>query len=563
MKYNILKTILILIFSIIHFTSFAANYYISKTGSDTNPGTLSQPWATISKANNTLQAGDTVYIREGNYNEIIEPINNGNPGNYITYKNYYNETVIIDRHQYTHGSRTLKSVKLINKNYIKIDGFIIKNSDRGIYAENMDNCIIQNCVIKYHDISVVIGGGSQYNKFFNNTIQNQSIDTIDQEDDCIFLGYISDGGIENSYNLFDSNTIFYGGHSCIEHRRNSPYIIFRNNVIYGGGDKLYNNTDGGSLHTLFEGNIFYNSNIGPDREGGMLSRAGGGHMIIRNNVFYHTSGTSGQCILLNTPYGDPGDWGFTPVENVKIYNNTIANNYKHGIRVLIEKTPEYMPSDIVVKNNIIQKCDDYEIIEHAKGPYYAPYDVIFSYNLVRGTADGQKVVSLGLGGGAQTYTLAEVESAYPTYFKDNIEGNPLFVDEGNHDFNLQSGSPCIDAGGHLTSVHPNDTGSGTSLIVVDAGYFQDGWGIDGVNADWIAVGNINNTVQIQSINYNTNIITLVNSISRNDGDKVWLYRDSSGKRVLYGSAPDIGAYEFTISDDNTPPAPPKGLKIIQ
>jgi len=49
--------------------------------------------------------------------------------------------------------------------------------------------------------------------------------------------------------------------------------------------------------------------------------------------------------------------------------------------------------------------------------------------------------------------------------------------------------------------------------------------------------------QIASINYPTDTVTLAFSLSRNDGDPVWLYRDSDGTLVLQGSAPDIGAVE--------------------
>ena len=49
---------------------WSAEYYIDQnnpSASDQNPGTISQPWRTITKANQTLVAGDTVYIRAGTY----------------------------------------------------------------------------------------------------------------------------------------------------------------------------------------------------------------------------------------------------------------------------------------------------------------------------------------------------------------------------------------------------------------------------------------------------------------------------------------------------------------
>jgi MYXO-CTERM domain-containing protein len=47
--------------------AFAAEYYVSPTGSDSNPGTEASPWGTVQKAANTAVAGDTVWFRGGTY----------------------------------------------------------------------------------------------------------------------------------------------------------------------------------------------------------------------------------------------------------------------------------------------------------------------------------------------------------------------------------------------------------------------------------------------------------------------------------------------------------------
>jgi len=46
----------------------AAEYYVSPTGSDSNPGTQASPFATLQKGNNSASAGDTVWLRGGTYN---------------------------------------------------------------------------------------------------------------------------------------------------------------------------------------------------------------------------------------------------------------------------------------------------------------------------------------------------------------------------------------------------------------------------------------------------------------------------------------------------------------
>ena len=100
-----------------------------------------------------------------------------------------------------------------------------------------------------------------------------------------------------------------------------------------------------------------------------------------------------------------------------------------------------------------------------------------------------------------------------------------------------------------------DSGSGTSLIVNDAGFFQDGYGITGINSDCIAVTTVTNHVCITAVNYQTNTLTLASSITRSKGDPVWLYSDSTGRQVLFGNAPNIGA----TLDAGSRPAPPTNL----
>ncbi|MFL5304281.1 MAG: right-handed parallel beta-helix repeat-containing protein [Polyangia bacterium] len=45
----------------------AADYYVDTKGSDSNPGTMAQPFATLQKGVDVAVAGDTVYIRGGTY----------------------------------------------------------------------------------------------------------------------------------------------------------------------------------------------------------------------------------------------------------------------------------------------------------------------------------------------------------------------------------------------------------------------------------------------------------------------------------------------------------------
>ena len=73
------------------------SYYVSDVGNDNNNGlTVSAPFKTIQKAASVMNAGDTCYIRGGTYRETVTPGRSGTSGNEITFRNYNNETVIVN-----------------------------------------------------------------------------------------------------------------------------------------------------------------------------------------------------------------------------------------------------------------------------------------------------------------------------------------------------------------------------------------------------------------------------------------------------------------------------------
>ena len=86
--------ILLLVISLCN-SNASAQYFVSTSGSDANPGTLAQPFKTIQKAADVMGAGDSCLILAGTYRETVIPVNNGAPGNPIVFKNYQNDKVII------------------------------------------------------------------------------------------------------------------------------------------------------------------------------------------------------------------------------------------------------------------------------------------------------------------------------------------------------------------------------------------------------------------------------------------------------------------------------------
>lgn len=94
-----MKNIFIGILFLIGSTISAKTYYVSTIGNDSNPGTITQPWKTFSKAMmGTNRAGDTVLFRGGVYPAEggMVVITGGNAGNRACFFNYPGEEPIYD-----------------------------------------------------------------------------------------------------------------------------------------------------------------------------------------------------------------------------------------------------------------------------------------------------------------------------------------------------------------------------------------------------------------------------------------------------------------------------------
>nr|WP_257153265.1 sugar isomerase [Bacillus cereus] len=98
----------------------SANYYVSLTGSDLNPGTLDRPFATIQKAANVAKEGSTIYIRGGVYNQKVRVTHSGASGAPITFQNYQDEKVILDGSKVKLEDDGLFTIE--DKNYIQVKG---------------------------------------------------------------------------------------------------------------------------------------------------------------------------------------------------------------------------------------------------------------------------------------------------------------------------------------------------------------------------------------------------------------------------------------------------------
>ncbi len=151
-----MKQLITFLFAIVLFgqTMFGADYYVATNGSDSNPGTLASPFATIQHAIDFIAAGDYIYVRGGTYSYSVEvTILSTNDGTSSAIKHlwaYAGEKPVLDFSTQPYGStsdvdnpRGLS----VKGDYWHVKGLEIKGAaDNGVFVSGSNN-IIELCVI--------------------------------------------------------------------------------------------------------------------------------------------------------------------------------------------------------------------------------------------------------------------------------------------------------------------------------------------------------------------------------------------------------------------------------
>ena len=534
-------------------------YYVSPSGSDSNPGTLGTPWATIAKANATLIAGDTVLIHAGTYSDQIRPANNGASDSMrITYRAYGDgDAIVTIRSGISFYRPNAGAIALGDRSYITVDGIKVLPGWSPMWPcfGNMagsDHCIVENCVMEgsisrgfvmadwLADGNLGRAFESRYNIFRNNTVTG-----VVETEDLVTLG------CNSHHNLVEDNILFEAGHVVLNVFPGS-YDNPHHNVIRNNRMRTTDHT-AMSFYRVGPGNI-YEGNLSDSSYRGNSLQFSQPEAIIRYNVISRGGYTSGamtggvsmststklhrigiatdnrfynNTIIDNNGYGFGAAWNTDAVDigrNVHVNNIVYANNIGRGAQIKY-RTTRSVPGGIrdLWRTNLIGEPSG------GGNPVPDPNRTIV------------QVPYWGFVTPAEAMTLL----TWPVdpVFENILQLDPCFVDFNAKDYHLNPDSSLIDAGTHLTTVDGADSGSGTTLKVDDSRFFSDGMGVPEVEADWIAIGDIGNTIQIVSVDHATNTITLSASFPRSVGDPVWLHKISDGTRVLVGNAPDLGAFE--------------------
>jgi hypothetical protein len=562
--------------------AFGNIYWVSSTGTAAWANAKSATplsgtsCCSLGTANANLQAGDTVYLRggvpylyTGLNDEALAPTNSGSAGPpivWITIKNAPGEAPEI---RGTAGVRQW-GLRLEGNSYVKIDGIKFTYfSDMALIRAGAHHVEVTNCTFQdggtFWMVEACIGGGSyvcpvtdiwvHHNIFSRNARGSCSGNIYSEGGDALRVGYPNPTGNSvggNTNITIEDNLLEYAGHTTLDTYGKNLVInrnVFHNEPwypdpvcgtpnfpstgytipVYDGyyGHRNWQMTywDSSGTWNLAEGNRSGHASVNPNNDGADNFDIASDNNIVRFNSFYNAMNNG--VMFKYGPYQGGGSYN-------RFYNNTVYNNgygYPYYGTCPLSTCPEPRLGTRFYYGDGSSPCP----------PFCADTGNVIKNNIVYNNYDD---------------IMASQENTIVHNWV-TTDGNPNFVNpdltqtssKTLPDLNLQSSSPAIDGGTYLTTANGSGN-SVTTLIVRDAQYFQDGtWGASMTHCvtlfpDWIAIGSINNVVQISSINYTTNTITLASPMSWSNNAPIWLYKKSDGAIVLYGTAPDYGAHEY-------------------
>jgi len=98
-------------------------HYVGPDGDDTGPGTLGRPWATLQHAADVAEAGETIFLRGGVYNESVVIDRGGVPGAPIVFAAYANETPVLDGT----GMGAAQGIDIGEADWLTFEGLVVRN----------------------------------------------------------------------------------------------------------------------------------------------------------------------------------------------------------------------------------------------------------------------------------------------------------------------------------------------------------------------------------------------------------------------------------------------------
>lgn len=532
-------------------------YYMAVNGSDSNHGmSTNAPWKTLNKAGATLQAGDTLFIRGGTYDMAggagYQYFSLGHYGQGVGVKGTLTSPIVVSNYpgeiplfiNCNPSGSGVGPIAIDATAWIKIFGLSISNSrGKSIVFGAVTNCELAYCTVmnSYTGMftsALDVGDRAKSNYIHHNTMFHNYRPDVMEVADLVSIGTTWQWPETNgcNWNVISSNSFYYGQHAVLVAQgnwnlfignmyHNEPWMYWPDYQQLGG----HRNVGVWADHCWFDGEQFLWAGQPLANDGATGIEVMGGGNVIRRCV---SAWNENWGIL----FYDKGVAQRKPHSSY-VYHTTLACNGLGQMR-----QTNYATS--TVKDLSGSKA----AIGFNSATNTTIKNCIFAFNGNNRFFGGPSNYLSFRGTGYAT------NQRFGVNFTNHIGGDPLFVRAGpdsklDGDYHLRAGSPCIDAGGWLTTCVGN--GSGTSLAVADANYFFPGI---------VAAGTAfpGDTIQVQGQTVTATIMGISGNTIMLDRSLTWT--NGQGVALAYsGSAPDMGAYEFEARADSIPR--PSNLRV--
>jgi parallel beta-helix repeat protein len=363
-----------------------ANYVVSPTGSDTNPGTADMPWQTLQHAADSVQPGDSVTVLPGQY-AGFQLSTSGTADAPISFA-AANGVVIDSRNPHTPDG-----INLEGASFALIEGFTVSGMPRtGIRAVQDQGVRIFDNHIDQSTVWGILTGFSENVDIEANTVTG----SIQQHG--IYVGNSADNPIIR-------NNVVADNHDC--------GIQINSDATQGG--------DGIITGALVAGNIIFNNGVGG---GAAINFDGVQQSTIENNLIYNNH--SGGIALYRHD-------GAEPPKNDTVVNNTIlmAQNGRWAIAIKDQASGMYIANNIILTQS--KRNGGLSVDTDSKLGLFSDYNAVAD----RFSADGGDS-SLGLQDWQQA-TGQDTHSMLAT-------PDGMFANLAKGDFHLADASPEQNAG---------------------------------------------------------------------------------------------------------------------
>lgn len=402
----------------------AATYYVDPNGSDTNAGTQSSPWKTVSKAMPQLVAGDTLSLNSGTYTTPVDITKSGTATQPITVRPT-TSNVTIDIKQVSNVAFK------VSGSYVHVSGITVANSKWAGFQITGSHIVLDGVTATQTKSHGIIISGT------DTTVKNSSVyETVNENNP-----------------VSESN----GWGSGLKVERNAQKILLENNRVYNNYGEGIATTMGASV-TIRGNRVYdnYSANIYVDNSSDVL--------VERNFVtcasdakatlFYRNGKPASGILMGEESYSG---WG------AHLSNVTIRNNILSGCKGISFYGAEVSPGGL--KGAVIQYNTIHNI--HGAGAIYIASEpqntsIAISYNIAPGTITTRDGITV-----SNNISSVQFQSA-PTSTVDSFRVAPNTTGYGTHGYQFTaSTTPQSTAPPTGMTYKPEDLNQNGSVTIDD------------------------------------------------------------------------------------------------